>query len=45
MSENQSRETPSDIQPQEELPIAVVQGQALDSLPQDLYIPPYPPIC
>jgi len=40
MSENQSRETPSDIQPQEELPIAVVQGQALDSLPKDLYIPP-----
>ena len=41
MSENQSRETPSDIHPQEELPIAVVQGQALDSLPKDLYIPPH----
>mgnify|MGYP001553703015 FL=1 len=40
MSENQSREAPSDIHPQEELPIAVVQGKAFDSLPQDLYIPP-----
>ena len=40
MSENQSRETPPDIHPQEELPIAVVQGKALDSLPKDLYIPP-----
>ena len=40
MSENQSRETPSDIHPQEELPIAVVQGKAYDSLPKDLYIPP-----
>ena len=40
MSENQSRETPSDIHPQEELPIAVVQGKAYDSLPRDLYIPP-----
>ena len=40
MSENQSRETPSDIHPQEELPIAIVQGKALDSLPKDLYIPP-----
>ncbi len=40
MSENQSREAPSDIHPQEELPIAVVQGKAFDSLPKDLYIPP-----
>lgn len=40
MSENQSRETPSDIHPQEELPIAVVQGKAFDALPKDLYIPP-----
>ena len=40
MSENQSRDTPSDIHPQEELPIAIVQGKALDSLPKDLYIPP-----
>lgn len=40
MSDNQSREAPSDIHPQEELPIAVVQGKAFDSLPKDLYIPP-----
>ena len=48
MSENQSREqghdqgiqTSPDIHPQEELPLAVVQGKALDSLPRDLYIPP-----
>ena len=40
MSENQSREAPSDIHPQEELPIAVVRGKAFDSLPKDLYIPP-----
>jgi len=40
MSENQSREVSSDVHPQEELPLAVVQGKALESLPQDLYIPP-----
>jgi len=40
MSEEQSREAPSDIHPQEELPIAVVQGKAYDALPKDLYIPP-----
>ncbi len=40
MSENQSREVQPDIQTQEELPIAVVQGKALDTLPKDLYIPP-----
>ena len=40
MSENESREAPSDIHPQEELPIAVVRGKAFDSLPKDLYIPP-----
>jgi segregation and condensation protein A len=40
MSEYQSREAPQDIHPQEELPIAVVQGKAFDSLPRDLYIPP-----
>lgn len=40
MSENQSREAPSDIHPQEELPIAMVLGKAFDSLPKDLYIPP-----
>ena len=40
MSENQNREIKPDIHPQEELPLAVVQGQALDTLPKDLYIPP-----
>ena len=40
MSENQSREAQPDIQTQEELPIAVVQGKTLDELPKDLYIPP-----
>ena len=40
MSENQDREITPDIHPQEELPLAVVQGQALDTLPKDLYIPP-----
>jgi len=40
MSENQSRETQPNIHPQEELPIAIVQGRAWDSLPKDLYIPP-----
>ncbi|MGD2137338.1 MAG: ScpA family protein [Gammaproteobacteria bacterium] len=41
MSENQSREATPDIQSQEELPLAIVQGRALDTLPKDLYIPPY----
>jgi len=41
MSENQSREVTPEIHPQEELPLAVVQGQALDTLPKDLYIPPH----
>ena len=41
MSENQSREATPDIHPQEELPLAVVQGRALDTLPKDLYIPPH----
>lgn len=40
MSEEQSREAPSDIHPQEELPIAIVQGKVYDALPKDLYIPP-----
>jgi segregation and condensation protein A len=40
MSENQSCEVAPDIQHQEELPLAVVHGRALDSLPKDLYIPP-----
>ena len=40
MSENQSCAVKSDIQTQEEVPLAVIQGQTIDSLPQDLYIPP-----
>jgi segregation and condensation protein A len=40
MSENQSCEVTPDIQHQEELPLAVVHGRALESLPKDLYIPP-----
>jgi len=40
MSENQRRDTQPIIHPQEELPIARVQGRAYDSLPKDLYIPP-----
>ena len=40
MSENQSRAVSPDVHPQEELPLAVIQGKALESLPQDLYIPP-----
>jgi len=40
MSENQSRQAQPDIQTQEELPSAVVQGKTSDELPKDLYIPP-----
>ncbi len=40
MSEDQSCAVNPDIQTQESLPLAVVQGQSLDSLPKDLYIPP-----
>ena len=40
MSENQSRVVTTDIQTQEEIPLAVIQGRSIDSLPQDLYIPP-----
>ncbi len=40
MSENQSRAVTPDLHTQEEIPHAVVQGQTIDSLPQDLYIPP-----
>jgi segregation and condensation protein A len=40
MSESLSHEATPDIHPQEELPLAVVQGQAVDALPDDLYIPP-----
>jgi segregation and condensation protein A len=40
MSENQSRADTTDVQKQEEIPLAVIQGQSIDSLPHDLYIPP-----
>ena len=40
MSENPNREARTDIPTQEELPLAIVQGQALASFPKDLYIPP-----
>ena len=40
MNDNQSREVSPDVHPQEELPLAVVQGKPFESLPQDLYIPP-----
>ena len=40
MSESPVHEATPDIHLQEELPLAIVKGKALDSLPQDLYIPP-----
>jgi len=40
MSENQSRAVTPDIQTQEEVSLAVIHGHTIDSLPQDLYIPP-----
>ena len=40
MSEDQSCAVNPDIPTQESLPLAVVQGQSIDSLPKDLYIPP-----
>ena len=40
MSEHPGQEVSPDIQRQEELPLAIVKGRSLDSLPQDLYIPP-----
>ncbi|HYQ72035.1 MAG TPA: segregation/condensation protein A, partial [Gammaproteobacteria bacterium] len=40
MSENQRCDETPDLRLQEELPLAVVRGRALDSLPKDLYIPP-----
>ncbi|MDX1697919.1 MAG: ScpA family protein [Thiohalobacterales bacterium] len=40
MSERPSQEVTPDIHPQEELPLAIVRGQAVESLPTDLYIPP-----
>ena len=41
MSENQRCTETSDIQSQEEIPLAVIKGQSVDSLPRDLYIPPH----
>jgi len=40
MNDSQSGEVSPDLHPQEELPIAVVQGKNLETLPHDLYIPP-----
>jgi segregation and condensation protein A len=40
MSDHQSVPAKPDLRVQEELPLAVVQGQALETLPKDLYIPP-----
>ena len=40
MSESLSQKAAPDVHPQEELPLAVVQGQAVAELPADLYIPP-----
>jgi segregation and condensation protein A len=40
MSEQPGQEASPELQHQEELPLAVVRGQAFDSLPHDLYIPP-----
>ncbi len=40
MSESPGHEATPHIHQQEELPLAIVKGKALESLPQDLYIPP-----
>jgi segregation and condensation protein A len=40
MSEQPGQEAASEVPHQEELPLAVVRGEALTSLPHDLYIPP-----
>jgi len=40
MSEQLSSDATADVQSQEELPLAVVQGQVVEELPHDLYIPP-----
>jgi segregation and condensation protein A len=40
MSESTSPETTPAVHTQEELPLAVVQGEAVAELPADLYIPP-----
>ena len=41
MSDSPSHETTPDSHTQEELPLAVVQGEAVEVLPADLYIPPH----
>jgi len=41
MSEHPGHEVSPEIQRQEELPLAIVKGRVLDSLPHDLYIPPH----
>jgi segregation and condensation protein A len=40
MIENQSGEATPDLQQQEEPRVSIVQGQTLDTLPKDLFIPP-----
>jgi segregation and condensation protein A len=40
MSEHPGHHVSPDLQRQEELPLAVVKGRTIDSLPHDLYIPP-----
>jgi segregation and condensation protein A len=40
MSDNPNRDARPDFPTQEELPLAIVNGHALASLPKDLYIPP-----
>ena len=40
MSDNPNREAQADIPTQEELPLVIINGQVLASLPKDLYIPP-----
>jgi segregation and condensation protein A len=40
MSDNPNRAARADVPTQEELPLAIVQGQPLASFPKDLYIPP-----
>lgn len=40
MSELQGQETAANIPQQEDLPLAIVQGQPFKALPDDLYIPP-----
>ncbi|MEZ5541921.1 MAG: ScpA family protein [Pseudomonadota bacterium] len=40
MSEHPGHDVTPEIRHQEELPLAVVRGRAIESLPHDLYIPP-----